>query len=643
MRKFTLLLALLGFVMGSVSQAQSTSGKLKGSGEVFFYETFDWGNPDVPHGWHNWQQPEGYYMEDPTDTGFNFHWWPNEPLKAMFVDEPAFQSTSKEDGHLCLFAGKYNDFMSVADGPPAIDNYIGFPTFDFSDKASVVLRYETNFMEYSPLADGMQVMVSNDAGVHWAMLDCDFGVQHKDRPNDVSPGEPAIFQANISDVAAGMPEVLIKFWWHGTPFYYWLIDDFQLAEAWDNDLQMQHFSIEWDDGDENTVSSFTGNWPLSQLMGSAINMQASVLNFGEFDQYDTHLEVDITRNSQSVWTGTSEMLDSWAGLIDTLKVEDSWTPPAEYGHYKFTYKFKQEQEEQTPEDTYKEFFMNVTDSIYSRSDDTSELNWSYSFERYADSTDDGMLLDHFVGVEFPIYADCEVNSVSVYITGGLADGLIEFAGSLWLVPPADMEEEPFEMLVGRDIFVLDSSMFGTWVTMPLEKDGESEFLLAGDVVRAGLMYWNYHTDMLTNRNKGLGMAADKTVPVNDRVSYAKSSDTWFGNRYITDRVLMVRLNLNDNGNIIDAVNLDANLSSLEQNYPNPFNDRTEINYTLANADDVSIEISDITGRVIKELNEGFRSTGKHTVTVNASDYESGIYFYTLKAGDFVQTKRMVIK
>ncbi len=639
MRKFTLLLALLGLFLGMNSQAQNTSGTLKGSGEVFFLETFDWEDPADAKGW---KAPDGYYMEDPTDTGFNWHWWPNDSLDAMYVKEPPFQSTSKDDGHLCLFAGKYNDFLGSAEST-SIDNTIVFPTFDCSDKGSVVVRFETNFMEYSPLSNGMQIMISNDAGVHWAMADCDFGVGHKDRPDDVPPGVAANFQANISDVAAGMSEVIIKIWWHGTPFYYWLIDDFQLAEAWDNDLQLQHVNVEWDDGDENTKATFTANWPLSQLSGSLMNFEASVLNFGEVDQYGTHLEVDVSRNSQSVWSATSESLDSWVALVDTFRIAETYTPPAEYGHYKIRYDFKAEQEEQTPHDTYQEFFMNVTDSVYSRSDDTPELNWSYSFEKYADSTDDGMLLDHFVGVEFPIYADCEVNSVSVFISGGLADGLIEFAGSIWLVPSVDLEEEPFEMMVSSEIYVLDSSMFGTWVTMPYEKDGESEFLLAGDVVRAGLVYWNYHTDMLTNRNYGLGMAADKSSPINDRVSYAKSSEDWFGNDYITKRVLLIKLNLNDNGNVIDGVNMEGNLSSLDQNYPNPFNGRTEITYKLAVANNVTVDVSDITGRVVTQLDEGFRSAGDHKVAIDAADFESGIYFYTLKAGDFSETKRMIVK
>jgi len=636
MRKFTLLLALFGFLAGPLSQAQEKS--LKGSGEVFYYETFGWGNPDDPKGW---TAPPGYYFEDPTDTGFNWHWWPNDSLDAMWTKEPPFQSTSKEDGHLCLFANLYNNYLGSGDATP-IDNYIVFPTFDFSDKGSVVLRYETNFMVYSPPSDGMYVMVSNDAGVHWAMVDCDFGVGHKDRPNDVPPGVPAIFQANISDVAAGMSEVIIKIWWRGSPFYYWLIDDFTLSEAWDNDLQLQHFRLEWDDGDDNTVESFTANWPLSQLSGGLTGMEASVLNFGEVDQYSTYLEVDITRNSQSVWTAMSPTLDSWVGLVDTFRIAESFVPPAEYGHYKIKYQFKAEQEEQTPEDTYREFFMNVTDSVYSRADDTPELNWSYSFERYADSTDDGMLLDHFVGVKYPINADCEVNSISVYITGGLADGLIDFAMSLWLVPPAEMEEPPFQMLTS-EIVALDSSMFHTWVTLPLEKDGESEFLKAGDLVYAGLVYWNYHQEVLTNRNKGLGMAADKTVPVRDPVSVAFSNDRWYTGAYLTKRNLMVRLNLNDQGNIIDNVDLTANMASLDQNYPNPFNTRTEISYQLAKEADVVIDISDLTGRLVKQVNEGFRDAGKHTVSVNADELEAGIYFYTLKAGDYVETKRMIVK
>ena len=87
------------------------------------------------------------------------------------------------------------------------------------------------------------------------------------------------------------------------------------------------------------------------------------------DQYNSFLEVDVVRNSQSVWNATSEPMHSYAGYLDTMRIEDSWTPPAEYGHYKFSYNFQSESEEQTPEDSKAEFFMHVSDSVYSRADD----------------------------------------------------------------------------------------------------------------------------------------------------------------------------------------------------------------------------------------------------------------------------------
>ncbi len=625
---------LFSFTFFAQSQ-QSNNPNLKGSGEVFFFTTFDWGNPDDPKGW---TAPEGFYMEDPTDNGYNWHWLANDTMISQWVEEPPFQSTSKEDGHLALFLDRYNNYLDPTIG---VDNSVVFPTFDCSDKTSVIVRYETSFMCYSGGWE-MIMAISRDAGVHWANFDVSFGCGHKNRPNDVAPGQAAIFEENISELAAGASEIIIKFIWRGTDDYFWLIDDFQLAEAWDNDLQLKHFNVEWDDGDEASVETFTANWPLSQLSGSISGFEASVLNMGEFDQYNTQLLIDISRNNSSVWSAQSEAFESWVSLVDTVTIEQSYTPPLEYGHYKIKYEFQAEQEEQTPLDTKKEFFMNVTDSIYSRADDTPELKWSYSYENYADSTDDGTLLDHFVGVKFPIYAECEANSVSVYITGGLADGLIDFAMSLWFEPAADSEDDPYQILISNTVS-LDSSMFNTWVTLSLEKDGESEFLQAGDMVYAGITYWNYHNDLLTNRNNGLAMAADKTVPINDPVSVAFSADGWNTEEFLTEQNLMIRLNLNDSNNIIDGIDLSTALSSLEQNYPNPVKGLTEIVYELANSSDVNIEVKDLTGRTVLNFNEGKKPQGKHSLSINTENLESGVYFYTLKAGNFVDTKRMVVK
>ena len=82
--------------------------------------------------------------------------------------------------------------------------------------------------------------------------------------------------------------------------------------------------------------------------------------------------------------------------------------------------------------------------------------------------------------------------------------------------------------------------------------------------------------------------------------------------------------------------------TLSQNYPNPFNGSTTINYFLAKAADVRINIFDILGRKIETLSEGFQSIGSHRLIWNGDSRPSGIYFYRIQAGNFVETKKMLL-
>ncbi len=82
--------------------------------------------------------------------------------------------------------------------------------------------------------------------------------------------------------------------------------------------------------------------------------------------------------------------------------------------------------------------------------------------------------------------------------------------------------------------------------------------------------------------------------------------------------------------------------SLNQNYPNPFNPTTTIEYSVAKAGMVSIELYNTLGQKVKTLVNSNQVSGRYAVTVNASDLSSGVYFYSIKAGDFSQTKKMIL-
>ena len=81
---------------------------------------------------------------------------------------------------------------------------------------------------------------------------------------------------------------------------------------------------------------------------------------------------------------------------------------------------------------------------------------------------------------------------------------------------------------------------------------------------------------------------------------------------------------------------------LHQNYPNPFNPSTTIVFDLPKSGFVSLKIYDILGREVAVLLNRKLKAGTYTGDWNADDYNSRIYFYRLKAGDFVETKKMVL-
>jgi len=81
---------------------------------------------------------------------------------------------------------------------------------------------------------------------------------------------------------------------------------------------------------------------------------------------------------------------------------------------------------------------------------------------------------------------------------------------------------------------------------------------------------------------------------------------------------------------------------LYQNYPNPFNPTTVIRYALPRGADVMLEVYDTTGRLVRTLQRGEQDAGEHEVVFDATGLASGAYFYKLRAGDFTETKKLLL-
>jgi hypothetical protein len=109
----------------------------------------------------------------------------------------------------------------------------------------------------------------------------------------------------------------------------------------------------------------------------------------------------------------------------------------------------------------------------------------------------------------------------------------------------------------------------------------------------------------------------------------------------------------DSARVVDFIYLDPNgigdpnISlpadfTLLQNYPNPFNAQTTIAYGLSKEARATVEIFDLLGRKIETLLDKQQQPGYYQIIWNAGDHPSGVYFYRITAGNFVETRRMIL-
>ncbi len=131
-------------------------------------------------------------------------------------------------------------------------------------------------------------------------------------------------------------------------------------------------------------------------------------------------------------------------------------------------------------------------------------------------------------------------------------------------------------------------------------------------------------DLLNNDTYAIFINMSEYPPTKDSIRY-------FTRVYLPEKPLGIQQQV-----------IVPNTYKLEQNFPNPFNPSTKISYELPKDGFVSIVVYDVMGKEVKTLVSEQKEAGTYTVNFNASQLPSGMYFYTMKAGDFSVTKKMML-
>lgn len=167
--------------------------------------------------------------------------------------------------------------------------------------------------------------------------------------------------------------------------------------------------------------------------------------------------------------------------------------------------------------------------------------------------------------------------------------------------------------------------------------GEAGGYIAGIDSNCNLIW--YKDYFLSERNlkfEGLSVCNDKGfIAIGD--NYRLSNGTSYITATKTDslgKTILLRTNFQSTITSKDYI--------LYQNFPNPFNPITKISFSVSTGGFVTLKVYDITGREMKRLADGYLQSGRYEVEFKGKDFPSGVYYYTMEAGDFRETKRMIL-
>jgi PKD repeat protein len=234
--------------------------------------------------------------------------------------------------------------------------------------------------------------------------------------------------------------------------------------------------------------------------------------------------------------------------------------------------------------------------------------------RYVAFTPNLQTVKWSINVPNNIYSGPSLSKDGIFITAGSGTEIKAYKTSYTIKPAADFKARSNSILAGDTVSFFDQSSYSPtgW-----------SWLLPGS---------NTPSSTVQNPVNVLYSTAG-TYPVTLIASNSFGIDTLIKTCYIT---VFPWFGIHSISNELPEQ------FSLEQNYPNPFNPVTHFEFRIADFGFVNLAIFDAAGRKVKTLVNSELNAGTYEYEWDASEYSSGIYFYTLQSGNFKQTKKMLM-
>ena len=373
---------------------------------------------------------------------------------------------------------------------------------------------------------------------------------------------------------------------------------------------------------DNDLSATGSEWgslglhyyQIPQTQVAPIDFSANVVNDGVDTQTNVQLTAEV--NGAGTFNGTSALgISVGAGSTDSLALSTQFTPSAQ-GTYNFTWSVGSDQVDDVPTNNVLEGeSFDVTQYIYARDTDGTP-----GASGGADNADSASVAFE-AGNYFDAFASEQVYAINVTIGANTEAGTVIY-GKLYVY---DASVEDFVYVDETAEYTTVTGDIGSEKTLSLFT---SPTLTEGSTYLAVVGCYSefyYGTS---------GFSPDQT----SFIMYGGFGGS--GSQYYTNNTPMVRMNFDGSVAIAEVSQTGAVLG---QNMPNPFDNNSTINFELTNTSDVQFEFVDMTGKIVKTMDLGTLTNGSHSIQVDATEFASGIYYYSLVSEGSKITSKMIVQ
>jgi hypothetical protein len=435
------------------------------------------------------------------------------------------------------------------------------------------------------------VIVSNDGGATWT----EFQVNQSQAVNTNS-ANPASIQLNITSVAGGQANVRIGFRYKGNYDWFWAVDDVEMAELEENDITLN--SIYW---------GVEGNWgprlpyyktPLAQA--DEVVFSAVAMNNGSLPQTVTFGGAIPS----PVFAGSSAPFLLPVATMDTLDLTTGFTPST-IGSFAFTGTLSNGTDANPADNTLPAIAFSTTNHDYSRTLPTATGGLFNQGDKYV------------MGNIYDIQVSGDATGIRAFIAS------TSVAGQLFSAKIYGTEGAEFDPIAETELHELTTGELGTFVTLqfdsPVPLDANKSYLVAINTPGAG----GVGNDIVLGAS---GVSEKQTTYLQDETL------EWF---YMTTTP-MVELTFDPSLSLEDAESNSFGVSI----YPNPASEEVKVSFNLNGAASASVNVIDMTGKVVASQEA---AAGSNAVSINTSNLSAGVYSVSFTANNTTVTKKLVVK